>query len=270
MKLLIVEDNVEQYLFLKECIEKNNLAEVVTLGETLIDSYELAKKAIDSSDIDLCILDLELNSKKGGVQVAKLLRKKNIPFIVLTAYDTPQHIRDLRELHPLAFYYKTDFSTDLRQIQNVINLGIDQLVVREHNKFCIKARSIKKPKETITKREILNNKYGGDYDFKLISHRDIKYFQKSPNNKNNSILIHDYNSEYCLEIQLSLRQIEDLLPNHYARVSGDLIVNILEIESYANRPFYIHLKGKQYITVTETYRDQVRKRIAETVPIKIG
>jgi DNA-binding NarL/FixJ family response regulator len=269
MKILLVEDDIKQYLAIKKYIEENELGQILMDNDTIIDNYEVAIAITRKENPDFAILDLELQQNKGGVEIAKYLYKMKIPFIVLTAYDTPENIEKLKKLKPIAFYYKIDIVNDIRQVKNAILIILSELIKTDNEKFTLKMKKITKPKEENIEWQKTNNKYNDEYNVKPISYNEIKYFKKSPNNKNYCLLITDYKSIDCYEIPHNLKAIELQLPNNFIRLNNETIININEIDYYIDRPLTINLKGKKYIKVTETYQKDVALMLSNQFPFLI-
>ncbi len=269
MKILLVEDNIKHYLSIKKFIEDQELGEVLMHNEAIVDNYDKAISIIRTENPNFAILDLELQNSKSGVDIAKYLYKMNIPFIILTAYDTPENIEKLKKLNPIAFHFKIDLTNDFRQLKNTFHLYLKEIFSIDKEKVSLKMKKILKPKDS--KNELLkaNNKYGDEYDYKPIHIEDVKYFTKSPNNKNYCILIIDYNSDECYEIPFNLKTVETNLPKQFVRINAETIININEIDSFLDRPYTIHLKGKKYLSVSETYKADVTLILANHFPFLV-
>jgi PAS domain S-box-containing protein len=79
-KILIVEDNESNKIFIKKLMEsKKYIVDVVENGEKAVEK-------VISKDFDLILMDIQL-PEMNGIEAAKIIKKmKNIPIIAVTAY----------------------------------------------------------------------------------------------------------------------------------------------------------------------------------------
>jgi len=82
MHILIVEDN-----FLVVESIKTSLTELGYSSFALASSYEEAIQSIEAGLPKIAILDIELKGEKTGLDVAAVLKSKNIPFIFLSDHQ---------------------------------------------------------------------------------------------------------------------------------------------------------------------------------------
>jgi len=107
-KILIVED---QY------IESNNLEILLKRADyrvcTIARSVTSAVKVIEKEDPDLVLLDIQLNGKLNGIDLAKLLSRKNIAFIYLSGNSKQQFLDAAKITRPYGFLAKPYREKDL-------------------------------------------------------------------------------------------------------------------------------------------------------------
>ncbi|AXE16335.1 hypothetical protein DR864_00650 [Runella rosea] len=85
MKILIAEDDLIYAVQLEAMLSD--------LGYEIIGCVNTYQKAYDflyASHVDLMLIDVVLMGSKNGLELADLVSSRNIPFILITAYDTPQ------------------------------------------------------------------------------------------------------------------------------------------------------------------------------------
>ena len=103
-KILLVEDDIELQRLYKIRLQKAG-----NLVVTADDGEQAVLQAICETP-DLIILDLML-PKQGGIQVMRILKSnplvKNIPILVLTAYDHFNYRKDSQQ-HVIDFLLKTE------------------------------------------------------------------------------------------------------------------------------------------------------------------
>jgi two-component system response regulator HydG len=107
-KILIVED---QY------IESNNLEVLLKRADyrvcTIARSVPSAVKIIENEVPDLVLLDIQLNGKLNGIDLAKLLSRKNIAFIYLSGNSKQQFLDAAKITRPYGFLAKPFREKDL-------------------------------------------------------------------------------------------------------------------------------------------------------------
>lgn len=121
--VLIVEDKRIIAFDLKCTIKKWGLNNSVIFGS--------GKKAIDYINTYspvLAILDIRLADDISGIEVAKKLKHKNIPFIFISAFSDPNNLKLAKELNPFAILKKPLFTEQL-------SLIIEKFLEKENGKF---------------------------------------------------------------------------------------------------------------------------------------
>lgn len=69
-------------------------------------TYDEALALIQSQRYDLALLDIQLGGSNDGVDLANHVRKKEIPFIFLTSYYTPEVVTRAKQTKPNAYLLK--------------------------------------------------------------------------------------------------------------------------------------------------------------------
>lgn len=100
-KLLIVED---------QFIEANNLKLILKKEDYIIcpiaRSVPQALEIIDKENPDLVLLDIFLDGPETGIDLAKILQNKNIPFVFLSANSNKQTLAAAKATNPYGFLVK--------------------------------------------------------------------------------------------------------------------------------------------------------------------
>ncbi|OHD09563.1 MAG: hypothetical protein A2086_04230 [Spirochaetes bacterium GWD1_27_9] len=95
-KILIVEDEIINAIFLKTILTKNNF-EVLEIADNAIDAINIAAE----QNPDLILMDIKLNGDMDGINAIKEIQKiKPIDHIYVTAYDDKNIIRRALETNP--------------------------------------------------------------------------------------------------------------------------------------------------------------------------
>ncbi len=98
---LIVEDKTIIALDLKYTFKKCGYNNSVVFA-----SGRKAIEYIENYSPSLAILDIKLADDISGIEVAKKLKQKKIPFIFLSAFSDPNNLRLAKELEPFAIIKK--------------------------------------------------------------------------------------------------------------------------------------------------------------------
>lgn len=101
MRLLIVEDEWLVAQFIADVAQTQEI-EIAGISQ----SYDDATKLIDTLDIDCTIVDINLRGAQHGIDVARYLKTKEIPFLFLTAYKDMDTIQEATDLKPLSYLIK--------------------------------------------------------------------------------------------------------------------------------------------------------------------
>lgn len=102
LKILVVDDEV--------IIADNLCLTLKKLGYEPLEpalSYGEALKKIENHTIDLAIMDINLKTKKTGVDIAKIIREKlDIPVVFLTAYSDNKTLGQAKLVNPDGYIVK--------------------------------------------------------------------------------------------------------------------------------------------------------------------
>lgn len=100
--ILIVEDEV----LLAKLIEKTLNQNGYNSAGIAID-YTGAIELLETTHVDLVVLDININGTKSGIDLAYYINKKlSIPFIFMTSYNDNDTLNKLKLLNPIAYLNK--------------------------------------------------------------------------------------------------------------------------------------------------------------------
>ena len=108
---LIVEDKTIIALDLKYTFKKWGFDNSV-----IFDSGSKAIEYLENYSPSLAILDIRLADNVSGIEVAKKLKHKKIPFIFLSAFSDPDNLKLAEELNPFAIIKKPLFTEQFSEI----------------------------------------------------------------------------------------------------------------------------------------------------------
>ncbi|WP_442267609.1 response regulator transcription factor [Tenacibaculum sp. ZS6-P6] len=108
-KIIIVEDELIVALHLKEILSEFNYD--IIIGAT---TYEEGVKAILAQTPDLVLIDINLDSSKTGVELAKFIETKNLcPYIYITSYTDNKTLNQVKKTSPSGYIVKPFKSVDV-------------------------------------------------------------------------------------------------------------------------------------------------------------
>ena len=115
-KILIVEDGFVEANNLRIILDRAGL-EVVDI----VASYNEAFKSLQKQTPDLVLLDIFLNGKKTGIDLAILLKEKNIAFIYLSANSNAETLAAAKITEPYGFLVKPFREKDILVTLDIAN-----------------------------------------------------------------------------------------------------------------------------------------------------
>jgi DNA-binding NarL/FixJ family response regulator len=109
IRVLIVEDEPVVATDIAQCLEDLDY-EVCGKALTVARAHHL----LETTYPDIALLDINLEGKQEGIELAKLIREKyNIPFVFLTSYADKNTIREAKLVHPSGYVVKPFDEQDL-------------------------------------------------------------------------------------------------------------------------------------------------------------
>ena len=109
-KILIVEDEVLISEHLKRIVQN--------LGHRALDicgDYNEAMTLLETETPDIAFLDIRMNGVDEGVEVAKHLRTKDIPFIFITSFSDKETLKKAVKQQPLGYVLKPFTKEEIKE-----------------------------------------------------------------------------------------------------------------------------------------------------------
>lgn len=114
MLILIVEDEYLIADMLSSMLKRNGYSEIVHA-----DSIRKATEVLENEP-DVCFLDIRLK-QENGIEFAKILHQKNIPFVFITANNEIETIKEAALTNPQAYLTKPVHERDLIAALEIIS-----------------------------------------------------------------------------------------------------------------------------------------------------
>ncbi|MFZ0453583.1 MAG: response regulator [Ignavibacteriaceae bacterium] len=110
---LIVEDQFITALDLKQTLKNYGYSNV-----TIINKGKSAIDFIENQPLTVALLDIKLADNVSGLEVAKKLKQKSIPFIFISAFSNPENFRLAKELKPAGIVKKPFREQSIKTLLN--------------------------------------------------------------------------------------------------------------------------------------------------------
>lgn len=214
MKILIVEDEYLIADMLSSMLRRNGYSQVFHA-----DTLEKATEYINN-DIDTCLVDIRLNDEN-GIDFAKILQEREIPFVFITANNEMETIRSAAHTNPQAYLSKPVNEKDLIAIVEIIRVRF--------------------PKSIWIRTSLGKKK---------IRQTDILYIEAD--NVYSKIVCE---SKTYIE-RITLKEIEKLLEPYFIRTHRSFIVNKNKIDSFKSNELWVK---KHQIPISKTYQSLVER-----------
>lgn len=230
-KILIVEDNVIIADDLEQIIEDFGYN---VIGNVI--SYERAVSFLEKNRIDLVLIDIDLATKKTGLDLANYINKNiKVPFIYVTSNLDDQTINAAAKTKPSAYLVKPfDNNTIYASIEVAITNYIEEKV-----------------EDTPTKKEYLFLKKNNLYH--KVKTDEISYI------KSDNIYLEIYTIENeKFIIRNTLKSFLRQLPSIFFKCNKSHIININNIKTFNLN--YIFINDKQ-ITVSREFKPYLKSLI---------
>jgi DNA-binding LytR/AlgR family response regulator len=231
IKIGIVEDEVIIAETISLALEKLGYIVVGKVG-TYADAIEM----VQEQQPDLLLLDINLGSKKDGIDLANEINDRfAIPIIFLTANADANTVNRAKDIHPIAYIVKPFSSTDLF---SAIEIGWT---------------NFNKSINTVAaKRKHVVLKIGTNYE--KVQLDDITYM------KNDHIYIDIFLVDgNMLIVRATNQEMLQLLPaDQFLKVNRSCIVNINQIKKIDTRSLFI---ADQELSITKEIREELLNRM---------
>jgi DNA-binding LytR/AlgR family response regulator len=217
-KVLIVEDEFTIALDIE--------SRLVNLGYEVVGiaiNYDEALPYLLESEIDTALLDINLEDKKSGIDLGKLILKKfNIPVVFLTAYTDDETFIKANEANPMGYLNKPFKDSDL---DHALKLAFKQF---QHFEL---SKQVNHLQENKTKEFIFIKNKG---QLIKISINEILWIEAL----DNYTVIHLYNKRYIANS--FLKDMLKTLGNSFIRIHRSHAVAIDKITSIDDNTLFIN------------------------------
>lgn len=214
MNILIVEDEYLIADMISIMLRRNGYAQIIHA-----DTLDKASEALEEGP-DVCFVDIRLNGES-GIDFAKILQQKEIPFIFITANNEMETIRSAALTNPQAYLSKPVNEKDLIATLEIIRARFPKYIWVRTSLGKIKIRQ-----------------------------SDILYVEAD--NVYSKIVCE---SRTYME-RITLKEVEDLLEPFFIKVHRSFIVNRNRIDSFKSNELRI---GSYKIPVSKKYQELIQK-----------
>ncbi len=242
--ILIVDDEFMIAQDLKETLESLGYQSVFRAG-----SYSEALKVLKQNGIDLVMLDINLNAKETGLDLAEYINKNyQIPFIYLTSYSDKETIEKVKHTKPVGFllkpYNKILLSATIEialfnYYLNKEEKGVEVPLINEDDvdyEFFVGENLIVKDKKSFVKIPI----------------SDVLWFETD----RNYVDVKTVDRKYT--IRSSLKKIVENLPESFLKCHRQYLINLNHVKGFNTNFISI---GDFEIPVSRTEQELVLKRL---------
>ena len=257
-KILLVEDRSLIFNDIASFLEEKGFDVLRKEPGKAIATYEDAVELFHEQHPDMAILDIQLKSKKDGIELAAYIHQFiNLPIIFLSEFNTFENLDRAKELMPNAFIVKTQKPIDAVQLWAAINMAIPHIQksnkLKSVGKF-LKVLEIELPlvEESNEEKDPLDKETYFNWD-------DFTYIEAGKQIRKNHVLIHTYNKKKGYLYRSSLKHMETELPEQFIRVHDNYIINAEKITA-RKFPSRVYIDTNIF-EVSETYRKEAKEKI---------
>jgi len=236
INILIVEDNVliaDDMQMILEDMGYNVIANVT--------SYETAIEALNSNTVDLALLDIQLATKKSGIDIGEYIRDKfDIPFVFVTSNSDKETVNQAKQVKPNGYLVKPFEEKDLFTTIEITMSNFQET----------KPSSESKVSKNFLKKSIFVK---DSHLYRKIVFKDILYI------KSDNVYIEIYTNEKMHVIRSTLKDFLTKLPqDDFYRTSKSYIINIKHVQALNSRDVIINDK---LIPISKEYKSIIQKRL---------
>lgn len=244
IKILIVEDEFMIAEDIRGRLEDMGYDVVGTAT-----SYEEGIDFLKQNPVDLAMLDICINGKKDGIDLAAVIQEKyNIPFIFLSSQTNSAHVERAKTVHPSAYLLKP-FND--RQVQISIELAMDNF---NKNEFAVNQANESALQPPTTTKFVGQDQclfMRKESHFVRVNFDDILWFQA----EDNYTLVQTTDDRFVYS--MVLKQFENKLPeSQFMRVHRSYIVNMAKVTGFDGGMIHV---GNSKIPISRNTRDELLK-----------
>lgn len=215
MKIVIVEDEYLIADMLTFMLKRNGYKDILHA-----DSIEATTQFIDD-EVDIFLVDIRVKDKN-GIDFAKKLQEREIPFVFITANNEIETIKQAASTHPQAYLTKPINEKDLIAVLEIIRAKLVSFLWVKTNMGKIK----------LNQNEILFIEADNVYSKIICETRTYL-------------------------VRITLKELEDLLNPFFVKVHRSFIVNKTKISAYKNSELKI---ANHKVPVSKKYQEFVQKQ----------
>lgn len=220
MRILIIEDEQIVSDIIKQMVESLG-HEVVGLAQTEARAF----KMIHEVETDLVILDVNLEGKKEGLKLARILKEEKIAFMFLTSFTDSETLNEAKTSFPGSYLVKPFTEAELKA-------GIEIALMHGAN----------------NKERVIRVKDG--YKTVLLYPEDILYV------KADNLYIEVFTKTKKIVSRQTLMSFAEMLPpDQFYRVHRSFIINKKNVDSVSKNRIEI---GQTVIPVSRSFKDLVK------------
>ena len=267
-KVLLVEDDFILYEELCEFFEDKGFEIIRNDREKAVDNYADAVKLLHQHEPDIAVLDIKIKGDKDGIDIGAFVRKHyEVPVIYLSAYDNYVNLERVRQTGSDGFVIKASKPLDKKQLWTTVQLALPRAEKKQKRKtigefFRVKEMTILRD---VHKNRILTKEPDDPIEIKTFLKWDEIVFIESYNSKtagggNNNILIHTTTPGKAYMLRSSLNDVENQLPDFFARFDQSTIINLRHItgQGKSSQQYFI---GEMIFKISDSYRKKALEKI---------
>lgn len=225
-RILIVEDEL--------LIAEETKSMLIDLGyEVAGNAMNLVSAAelIENIPFDIALVDLMLGNKKDGIEVARILKSKKIPFIITSSYSDKETLEEIKTLMPSGYIVKPLLERDLFA-------AIEIIPVTKQEDFI---------------KHLGDSMFYKDKDLHIrVVFNDIEFIKADGN------YVEVYSNKKKHLLRVTLEDLIEKLPDNFIRVHRSFVINCKKIDAINS----IHIKiGEHEVPLSKTYKDDLIKKI---------
>ncbi len=258
-KVLLVEDEFVLYDEMAEFFEKQGflVAGKTDDGKPLA-TYEEAIEVLHREEPDLAVLDIQLKSKKDGLEIGAYIKKHfNIPIVFLSAFDNFENLERAKVMAADGFVVKIDKPVNKKQLWATVSLVLPQIEQNRKRRAMGRFLKVKEIDLSQLERKIKAAHQPPADPVELetfVKWEDIKMIVSSNKLSNNNILLYTQHQNKGYFYRSTLSEIEAVLPEYFVRFNHSTLVNIHAITAKGKTAgtYYI---GDSRLDMSESCRE---------------
>ena len=241
--ILIVEDEILIAQDVKEILEEVGYKNVFRAK-----NYKQATEIMETQNIDLVLLDINLNDEATGIDLAHYInRHKQIPIIYITSYSDSATIANVKQTMPAAFL--------LKPYSKALLLAAIEIALFNYASKINAAEKSEEYTNNAVENDVVINKHllvKENYHFIKIPLEEILWFESDKN----YIEVKTLQKKYI--IRSSLKRLLEQLPSaDFVKCYKQFIINIRHAKSFTSDAVLIH--GYQIPISRNTQEEVFRK-----------